>query len=258
MTDWNAERYHQLSSPQQAWGQRVLERLQLSGAEHVLDLGCGTGHVTREIHDRVPRGRVVGADRSNAMIESAAAWLSEHAPRAAVVRADGAALPFRRVFDAVFSGATFHWILDHGALFRSIITALRPGGRLVAQCGGAGNISLLRARADRLRASPRFASYFEEWTEPWYFADVEATGRRLTAAGFVDANVWLEPAPTTFEGADAFREFVANVCVRHHLDRLPPAGQKQFLTELTLAAAEDVPAFTLQYWRLNIDARRPA
>ena len=55
-------------------------------------------------------------------------------------------LPFRRVFDAVFSGATFHWILDHAALFRSIVTALRPGGRLVAQCGGAGNLAELFGR----------------------------------------------------------------------------------------------------------------
>jgi trans-aconitate 2-methyltransferase len=192
------------------------------------------------------------------MTRAAAAWLGEHATRAAVVQADGAALPFRRVFDAVFSGATFHWILDHGALFRSIINALKPGGRLVAQCGGAGNISMLRARADRLRGSPRFASYFEEWTEPWYYADVDATKRRLDAAGFVDANVWLEPAPTAFDGPDAFREFVANVCVRHHLARLGPYEQKLFLAELTAAAAADSPAFTLDYWRLNIDARRPA
>ena len=258
MPDWNAERYHHLSSPQQAWGLRVLERLPLSGTEHVLDLGCGTGRLTQDIQDRLPGGRVVGADRSDAMIASAATWLTAHAPRARVVRADGAALPFRRVFDAVFSGATFHWILDHGALFRSIITALKPGGRLVAQCGGAGNIARLRGRADRLRDAPRFASFFEDWTEPWYYADVESTKRRLGAAGFVDVNVWLEEALTTFPGAEAFGDFVATVCVRHHVDRLPPPEQKLFLAELTLAAAEDAPAFTLDYWRLNIDARRPA
>jgi trans-aconitate 2-methyltransferase len=258
MSDWNAERYHNLSSPQQAWGKRVLERLPLSGDELVLDLGCGTGRLTEEIQRRLPAGRVVGADRSDAMIESAAMWLCEHAPRAAVVQADGAALPFRRVFDAVFSGATFHWILDHGALFRSIVAALKPGGRLVAQCGGAGNLSVLRARADRLSVAPPFAFYFEGWDQPWYYADVESTKRRLQAAGFVDINVWLEEAPTTFAGADDFRDFVATVCLRHHLDQLPTVEQKLFLAEITMAAAEDSPAFTLDYWRLNIEARRPA
>ena len=83
------------------------------------------------------------------------------------MQADGAALPFRRAFDAVFSGATFHWIHDHAALFRSIITALKPGGRLVAQCGGGPNLALLlRARRQADAAMPRFARYFDEWTEP--------------------------------------------------------------------------------------------
>ena len=258
MSDWNAQRYHNISAPQQAWGRRVLDRLTLSGDELVLDLGCGTGRLTEELQRRLPAGRGVGADRSDAMIESAAMWLCEHAPRAALVQADGAALPFRGVFDAVFSGATFHWILDHGALFRSIVTALKPGGRLVAQCGGAGNLARLRALADRLRAAPPFAFYFEGWTEPWYYADVESTKRRLHAAGFVDINVWLEDAPTTFAGPDDFRDFVATVCVRHHLAQLPAAARKLFLSEITRAAAEDSPAFTLDYWRLNIDARRPA
>lgn len=258
MSDWNAERYHQLSAPQEGWGRRVLERLPLAGTEHVLDLGCGTGRLTEELQGRLPQGRVVGADRSDAMIESAAMWLSEQAPRAAVVQADGVALPFRRAFDAVFSGATFHWILDHGALFRSIVTALKPGGRLAAQCGGVGNLARLRARADRLAKASPFEFFFDGWTEPRYYADVESTRRRLESAGFVDINVWLEEAPTTFGSADAFRDFVATVCVRPHLDQLPPAEGKLFLAELTMAAADDTPAFTLDYWRLNIDARRPA
>jgi trans-aconitate 2-methyltransferase len=158
----------------------------------------------------------------------------------------------------VFSNATFHWILDHAALFRSIITALKPGGRLVAQCGGGGNLAVLRARADRLRADPRFAAFFDGWTEPWYYADVESTRRRLAAAGFIDIDVSLEDMPTPFDGAELFQAFVATVCVRHHIDRLPPREQQAFLRELTLAAAADAPPFTLDYWRLNISARRPA
>ena len=258
MPDWNAERYHEVSSPQQAWGRRVLERLPLAGSEHVLDLGCGTGRITAEIHRRLPDGYLVGADRSDAMVEAASMWLCEHARGAAVVQADGAALPFRRAFDAIFSGATFHWILDHAALFRSIITALKPGGRLVAQCGGAGNLAILRARADRLRQDPRFAAWYDEWTEPWYYADVESTERRLVAAGFADIDVNLEEAPTPFDGAAPFQEFVATVCLRHHLEPLPPRDRQTFLAEVTMAAAADSPPFTLDYWRLNISARRPA
>ena len=109
MADWNAERYHAVSTPQQAWGRRILDRLALQGVEHVLDIGCGTGRVTSEIAARVPAGRVVGVDRSAAMLETAQPWLREHAAGAMLVRADGAALPFQRAFDAEFSGATFPW-----------------------------------------------------------------------------------------------------------------------------------------------------
>ncbi|HEX9367475.1 MAG TPA: methyltransferase domain-containing protein [Vicinamibacterales bacterium] len=258
MSDWNAERYHDISSPQQMWGRRVLERLPLSGTEHVLDLGCGTGRVTQELHRRLPHGRLVGADRSEAMLGSASSWLREHAAGVTLVQADGAALPFRRAFDVVFSTATFHWIPDHSALFRSIITALKPGGRLVAQCGGGLNLAVLRARADRLRREPHIAPYFDDWTEPWYYADVESTKRRLTAAGFADIAVSLEEAPTPLAGAELYQEFIATVCVRPFLDRIPVSDRKLFLTELTVMAAADSPPFTLDYWRLNIDARRPA
>lgn len=256
--DWNAERYHQISTPQQAWGRRVLDRLALEGSERVLDLGCGTGRVTAEIGGRVPRGGVVALDRSTAMLETARAWLREHAPRITLVRADGAALPFHRAFDAVFSAATFHWIHDHGALFRSIIQALKPGGRLSAQCGGEGNLVVLKSRADRLMTEPRFAPYFEDWVEPAYYADVASTERRLAAAGFVDLQVWMEAAPTTFDGPEEFRQFIGHVCVREHAARLPREDRDAFLRALTVAAVGDTPPLTLDYWRLNIAAKRPA
>lgn len=258
MTDWNAGLYHDISFPQQAWGRRVLDRLALAGTERVLDIGCGTGRLTLEIAERVPTGSVVGVDRSAAMLETAASWLRDRSRRTALVLADASALPFRRVFDAAFSGATFHWIHDHAALFRSIVTALRPGGRLVAQCGGGPNLAVLYGRAGRLMREPRFARYFEEWSEPTHFADVETTRRRLAAAGFVDVDVSLEEAPTRFDGPEQFRDFIANVCLRHQGARLPNAERQSFLRDLTVAAAADSPAFTLDYWRLNIQGRRPA
>lgn len=257
MSDWNAGRYHEISTPQQAWGRRVLDRIHPAGTEHALDIGCGTGRVTAELARLVPAGRVVGVDRSLNMLQAAATWLAEQAPGTGLVLADATALPFARAFDIVFSAATFHWVRDHAALFRSIVTALRPGGRLVAQCGGGPNLALLLARVDRL-VRERFAPYFEDWHEPWYFADVESTRQRLAAAGFVDVEVWLEEAPTTFTGPSEFSEFVATVCVRHHLDRLPREDRASFVRELTIEAAADPRPFTLDYWRLNLSARRPA
>jgi trans-aconitate 2-methyltransferase len=258
MTDWNGASYHQISAPQQTWGRRVLERIELEGDERVLDIGCGTGRVTAELAARVPGGRVVGVDQSPSMLETAGAWLHEHAPNASLVQADASSLPFRRAFQAVFSTATFHWVHDHAALFRSVIQALAPGGRLVAQCGGGPNLALLYARADRLIRDPRFAMYFDDWREPTYFADVESTKAHLSHSGFTDIEVWLEEAPTTFDSPELFREFIRSVCVREQVGRLSREDANAFLRELTVAAAGDTPPFTLDYWRLNMLARRPA
>ena len=107
-------------------------------------------------------------------------------------------------------------------------------------------------------APRRYANFFDGWLEPWHFADIAATERRLAAAGFVDVEVSLEPEPTTFADADAYSEFVANVCVRHHLARLPRQERGDFMRELTAQALADTPALTLDYWRLNMRARRPA
>ena len=258
MTEWNAERYHQVSSPQQAWGRRVLERLPLEGHEHVLDIGCGTGRITGEIAARVPAGRVVGVDRSAAMLETAALWLAGHAPavQARHGRRGGTAVPSR---------------IRRSLQRRDVPLALRPRRAVPINHHGASP-RRTAGRAVRRRGKPRAAPGprldadaglplcvdFGGWADPTYFADVAVTTRRLTAAGFVDVDVSLEAAPTPFDTPDAFQEFIANVCVRHHLARLPARDRPSFLRELTLSAAGDDPPLTLDYWRLNISARRPA
>lgn len=256
MSEWDAETYHRLAEPQLAWARRLLSRLVLAGDERVADLGCGTGRSTAELAERVPRGLVVAVDRSAAMIARAARELAPHR-HVHLVRADAAALPFAGVFDVVFSSATFHWIRDHDALFRSIFLALRPGGRLIAQCGGGPNLERLLDRAARLAASPAFRAAFTDWVDPWYFATSEDTARRLRAAGFVDVETGLEPAPTSFADPETYRAFLETVCVREYLARLEPAARERFARELTAAAAADTPPYTLDYWRLNLSARRP-
>lgn len=259
---WDATSYHRISDPQYAWGLRVLERASLRGDEHVLDAGCGTGRLTAELAARVSAGFVVGADLSPDMLVAADATLSRDvAPRGsgswALVRASLVELPFRGAFDLVFSTATFHWIRDHPALFASVRGALRPGGRLEAQCGGGPNLARLHARARALGATEPFRAHLDDWVDPWEFADAATTERRLRAAGFARVSCWLEARPTSFPGAAAFREFLQTVVLRTFLARLPaPALRESFLDDMTQAAARDDPSFTLDYWRLNISAAR--
>ncbi len=258
MTDWNAGVYDQLSTPQQSWGEAVLARLGLEGDETVIDLGCGTGRLTERVLERLPRGRLIAVDFSPAMLEVARANLRPRFPgRVAFVRADAASLPFQTAADVVFSTATFHWILDHDALFRSVFAALRPGGRLVAQAGGGPNLARLLARAKALVESPAYARHFDGWREPWLFEEAEEAARRLAAAWFVDVETSTHPAPVTFGTAGEYEDFLACVCVRHHIAQLPVEAQGPFVKALSAAAADDDPPFTLDYWRLNLEATKP-
>lgn len=258
-TDWDAGRYHRISAPQFEWGQRVLERLRPRDGERILDLGCGTARLTQEIRSAAPGCRVVGLDRSGSMLAVARVAAGDSpGPAIPLVQAAGTALPFSGAFDAVFSTATLHWIPDHGTAFANVHAALVPGGRFVAQCGGEGNLhGLLEDAAGVMRASP-FREYFLDWRDPWHFADASSTERQLAAAGFGRASAWLEEAPAEFPNADAYGEFVACVCVRHHLDHLPPGLRGPFLHELTARAAGRGSRFVLDYRRLNISAVKAA
>jgi trans-aconitate methyltransferase len=258
MSDWDASSYHRISGPQFEWGQKVLARLAAAPGERILDLGCGTGRLTSRIRSAVGNGRVVGLDRSRAMITVAGASADDEGRRIAYVQADGAALPFAAAFDAVFSAATLHWIPDHPRVFRGVHAALVPRGRFVAQCGGAGNLRRLLERAGRLMRSAEYAPFFEGWRDPWNFADAGATAERLVTAGFLDVHTWIEPAPVSLGDAAAFAEFIAVVCIRHHLDRLPPDRRHAFTACLADQFGGDDRPYELDYQRLNIDARKPA
>ncbi len=257
--DWDGATYHRVSEPQFAWGMRVLARLHLDGNETVIDAGCGSGRLTAELLDRLPGGRVVAVDRSASMLAVAERELApRYGHRVSFLHTDLLDLDLDGVADVVVSTATFHWVLDHPRLFALLHRALRPGGRLLAQCGGAGNLDRARSHARALMASPEFAAHFQGWSSPWEYADAHTTRQRLEDAGFVDVNTGIEPAPTLFENEAEYREFVSTVIFRPFLSRLPDSqAQQRFLDAICAAAAGDDPPYSLDYQRLNMEARRP-
>jgi trans-aconitate 2-methyltransferase len=259
LTEWNATSYHKVSGPQTRWGQKVLARLPVRGDERAIDAGCGSGRLTGALMERLPRGSLVAIDRSWNMLLTARTNLRPvFGSRVAFVQVALPDLPFANVADLVFSTATFHWIKDHPALFAGIFHALRSGGRLHAQCGGGPNLAHAHELAERVMHAPPFLPHFADWPGPWEFAEATTTAARLRAAGFVEIDTNLEEAPTTLASEADYREFVTTVIYHPHLERLPSAELRQaFIDRVTALAATDDPPFTLDYWRLNMQARKP-
>jgi len=246
---WDARTYHTISCPQAAMAEAVLDRLELRGDETVLDAGCGSGRVTAALLARLPRGRVVAVDADAGMAGHARAALP--ADRVEVHHQDLAGLGLPRPVDAAFSNAVFHWVPDHDALFAALARALRPGGRLSAQCGGEGNVAGVQAAADASVASdPALRERFAGWNGPWNFAGPHETQRRLGAAGFVDVSCWLEPWPVS---PDDVETYLRTICLGPYLERLPEAHHAVFAREVAGRVGGE-----LDYVRLNITARMEA
>ena len=255
MPEWNAAAYQRVSDPQYRWGLRILDAVPLHGDEVALDIGCGTGRLTAELLKHLPRGRVIAVDASANMVAEARKQLASFGERVHFVHADALTLDLDGVADLIFSTATFHWIPDHARLFAVLFRALKPAGRLVAQCGGGPNLYLIHKHGNEVVKDAKFAPYFRDWREPWNFPMPEETTAKLRLAGFNDAEVWLQPEPTVFEDAAIFREFVATVALRTYVAQLPDESLKEaFLDQVIARAAKDDPPFTLDYWRLNIRA----
>jgi trans-aconitate 2-methyltransferase len=191
---WDAATYDRVSDPLVELARPVIDRLELTGDEWVLDAGCGSGRVTELLCERA--AVVVGVDADPNMVAEARRRL---AGRARVLQRGLTWMSFEEPFDAILSTATLHWIDDHEAVFARMAEALRPGGRLSFQCGGVGNLASVLRAAD---VAPR-----------WRFPGPEESEERLRAVGFEQILCWLEavevrPAePRTYLETVVFRSY---------------------------------------------------
>jgi trans-aconitate 2-methyltransferase len=234
--EWDASSYDRMSDPQLAMARDVIDRLDLRGDERVLDAGCGTGRVTELLARRVPDGTVIAVDGSEAMVEETRRrGLNAFA-------ADLVELTLDEPVDAILSTATFHWIHDHDALFARMHEALRPGGRMSVQCGGAGNVANVQAAIDAVDHPA-----LRGWPGPWNFAGPAETRQRLEHHGFTDVWTWLQP--WLVEPEDP-KEYFTTVILGSHLERIPEAEREAFVDAVLEHGTH------ADYVRLNILARR--
>ena len=240
--EWDAPAYDTLNAPMTERGNDAVARLALRGDETVLDAGCGTGEVTATLLERLPRGRVIALDGSRQMLDAASERFAGD-PRVSFVQADlDAPLPLERdAVDAIVSTSTFHWVRDHDALFRGLAAVLRPGGQLVVDCGGAGNVAPMLELLRELGHDEH----------PWTYAGVEETQARLRAAGFGEMDVRLVPRVTRFASVEEAERFLTTVALRTFVADLGPVEGPALVREV----AARLPDRSLHWVRLEIVAR---
>lgn len=182
---WTSDSYQKHTGFVPVLGAPVLELLAPKPGERILDLGCGDGALTEKLRDA--GADVQGVDASDTMIEAA----KKRGLDARVL--DAQALDFDQAFDAVFSNAALHWMLDPGAVIAGVHRALKPGGRFVGEFGGHGNVAAITVA---LSATMEKYGIDAEAINPWYFPTTDAYRSQLEAHGFEVASIELIPRPT--------------------------------------------------------------
>lgn len=201
--EWNTATYDGSHSFVYEYGADVVSLLDPQPRERVLDLGCGTGHLTDAIASA--GADVVGVDNAASMLEEARGDYPDyefvHADARDLSLGD---LPRDDPFDAVFSNAALHWIPEQDEVAESVRSLLRPGGRFVAELGGTGNVSGI---VEAVFAELRRRGY--DQTHPWYFPSIGDHASLLEAHGFEVQYATLFDRPTELDdGADGLASWL--------------------------------------------------
>jgi 2-isopropylmalate synthase len=244
--NWSASEYSQHASFVSSMAGGVLTLLNPQQGETILDLGCGDGELGIYIQSK--GCSVIGIDASASMIASAK-------DRGLVTwQVDGHNLEFDKEFDAVFSNAALHWLLEPEKVVAGVHRALKQKGRFVAEMGGAGNIAmLLSAMVEVFKANPDFGAF----KNPWYFPSVKAYQSLLEKAGFSVESIELIPRPTPLaSGLDKWLEIFADSIV----GQLNGEQKSRFYTEVKTKLKADLyseqEGWVADYVRLRFKATK--
>jgi trans-aconitate methyltransferase len=249
--EWNASLYDEKHSFVWKMAAGLLDLLEAKPNEQILDIGCGTGHLTAQI--AATGARVTGIDRSPEMIEQARAAY----PAITFEIMDARELFFPEKFDAVFSNAVLHWITDPEPAVAAISSILKPGGRFVAEFGGKRNVEGLMSA---LRRAWHSLDQPQPFRSPWYYPSIAEYSALLERHGLEVTYALLLDRPTRLEDGDHglrtwLKMFGGSVAAK-----LPADLAEKLLAETIREARPTLfrnGHWTLDYRRLRLVARKP-
>ena len=257
---WNAEVYDRIGTPMRRWAQQVIDDLDLNGDETVLDAGCGSGSVTFDLREKLPRGRIYAVDSSPAMIEKLTSAIEERREtRITPICASLTEFDLPEQVDCVFSNAVLHWIWEDDALFSCLFNAAKAGGRLRAQCGGYGNIARFWKAVDAVSRREPFAQHLPEENDHRNYRTPESATEIMRRAGWEDIRARLFDSPVTFEAEDDAVLYLRTIILQSQIARLPENLSDDYLRAVVRETVRLYgEPFTADYVRLDLWALRPS
>jgi trans-aconitate 2-methyltransferase len=253
MTEWNAQLYRERSTLQQTMAAEVLQSLDLTSSERVLDVGCGDGRITFEIARRVPKGYVVGVDPSSNMIELAS---QNPAPNLRFEVADARSLPFDHEFDLVVSFNALHWIHEQDLALASIHKSLKTSGRAHLRLVPIGPRKSIETVLEETRNSPAWSKYFAEFRDPYLRLTEEAYCALAQESSFRIESVQTESKAWNFGTRAEFFAF-SSVTMVEWTKRLPELLRSRFITDVldryqAVAAEHTGEENTFKFYQMTI------
>jgi trans-aconitate 2-methyltransferase len=247
--DWNSSLYDQKHAFVFEYGKNLISLLNPQPGESILDLGCGTGHLTKTIAES--GARVVGLDSSPKMIEAARAAY----PELQFLQADATNFSFPATFDAVFSNATLHWVIEAEKAIQCIATSLKSRGRLVAEFGGKGNVATI---ITAIQQSIQELLHIEVETG-WFYPSIGEYAPLLEKYGLTVQSALLFDRPTQLEeGEKGLRNWINMFCATMFRD-VPETMKEQVLRSTEEKARDRLfqgDHWIADYRRLRITASK--
>jgi trans-aconitate methyltransferase len=290
---WDAGTYDQVSRlVQYRWGKQVLELRKWRGDEVVMDAGCGSGLLTKQLAKKAPRGKVYAVDIDSNMIKQAKNNL-QYFDNIEIIQSSFTDVKLPGKMDVIFSNSALHWVRDHRKAFQNFWEMLKPmnysdditdisvsdnsnnntagGGQLLIQCGGHGNLQKIITILEQITHLDQFKEHFTEWKQPWYFAKAEHTNKLLQEIGYVNTEVYSSSDSVIFANRQIYSKFVKTVVLKSYLDYLSQDNDigndridklkalflKLFLDEVKKSSNKSNRRWFLDFVRLNIIAHRP-
>ncbi len=251
---WNPDQYGKFRAERAAPFHDLLAVVEPGPAPRVVDLGCGTGELTRVAHERLGARETVGVDSSPAMLERAAALAGGGV---SFVRGDLGAFA-EGGWDVVLSNAAIHWVPDHEALLARLAALLAPGGQLAIQAP-ANDHHPSHAVAREVAREPEFAGPLRGFVRESPVLEPERYAHVLFRLGFPRQRVRLEIYAHPLGSRDDVVEWVRGTTLTDYERRLDPATWARFLEryrDRLRAALPDERPFLYTYRRLFLWGRR--